>query len=256
MAVKILVVEDESIVSKDIQQTLKKLGYQVVGSADNAEDAVKLATELKPDLVLMDIMIKGNKTGIDAAKEIKEKQDIPVIFLTAYADTDTIAKAKEAEPHGYIIKPYKEVDLHTSIEMVLYKHKKEQKIKEERDLLYSLVKYGVSEQDQNEEDRIIFIRSKSRQVKLNTKDIYFVEALKDYVTINTSDARYTIHSTMKDIERKLPQKHFIRVHRSYVVRIDKIKTIEQNNILLENNKKIIPIGASYKEALLEKINTF
>ncbi|MCC6837662.1 MAG: response regulator [Bacteroidia bacterium] len=243
----ILVVEDESIVAKDIQHSLKKLGYTVVGICSNGEDAIKTAEELKPDLVLMDIMLKGDMSGIEAASFIREKFNIPVIYLTAYADESTLSKAKVSEPYGYIIKPFKEIDLHTSIEMAVYKHEKESDIKKERDFLYSIV-------ENKESKDIIFVKSNSRLVKVKTSDIYFVEALKDYVVINTANARYTIHSTMKDIEKKLPASDFIRVHRSFIVRIDKIVAIEQPNLILEDDKKLIPIGGSYKDDLANRLN--
>ena len=107
----ILVVEDESIVAKDIQHSLKKLGYTVVGICSNGEDAIKTAEELKPDLVLMDIMLKGDMSGIEAASYIREKFNIPIIYLTAYADESTLSKAKVSEPYGYIIKPFKEEEM-------------------------------------------------------------------------------------------------------------------------------------------------
>jgi len=245
--VTVLVVEDESIVSKDIQHSLKKLGYDVVGSAPSGEKAVELALELKPSVILMDIMLKGEMNGIEASAEIKKALNIPIIFLTAYADENTLEKAKITEPYAYIIKPFKEIDLHTSIEMALYKHGKEMEVLKERDMLYSI----VENKDSNE---FIFVKSNSRLVKLNTADIYFVEALKDYVVINTQGSRFTIHSTMKDIERKLPDPQFLRVHRSFIVRLDKIASIEQPNIILENDKKVIPIGGSYKEELVKRIN--
>ncbi len=243
----IVVVEDESIVSKDIQQSLKKLGYNVVGAASSGEKAIELVDEFKPDLVLMDIMLKGQMSGIEAAGVIKEKHRIPVIYLTAYADENTLSKAKVTEPYGYIIKPFKEVDIHTSIEMALYKHEKAQEVEKERDLLYSLAEGNQGNAN------IVFVKSKSRQVKLNTSDIYYVEALKDYVVINTLNTRYTIHSTMKDIERKLDGGDFIRVHRSFIVRLDKIAAIEQSNLVLENDKKHVPIGGSYKEELQKRL---
>lgn len=99
----------------------------------------------------------------------------------------------------------------------------------------------------------IFVKSNSRLVKLNTTDIYYVEALKDYVVINTLNTRYTIHSTMKDIESKLPHEGFIRVHRSFIVRIEKIAAIEYPNLILEDDKKTIPIGGSYKEELTRRL---
>lgn len=243
----ILVVEDESIVAKDIQQSLKKLGYNVIGICSNGEDAIKKAEEEKPHLVFMDIMLKGEMSGIEAANHIREKMNIPVIYLTAYADESTLSRAKVTEPYGYIIKPFKEIDLHTSVEMALYKHEKQTDIKKERDFLYSLVE-GQSSAD------IIFVKSNSRLVKVNTSDIYFVEALKDYVVINTLNTRYTIHSTMKDIEKKLAPKEFIRVHRSFIVRIDKISAIDHSNLILQDDKKQIPIGGSFKDELNSRLN--
>ena len=243
----ILVVEDEAIVSKDIQQSLKKLGYNIVGASATGEKAIELANEHKPDLVLMDIMLKGDMSGIDTAEKIKETLNIPVIYLTAYADENTLSKAKVTEPYGYIIKPFKEIDLHTSIEMALYKHSKEREVIKERDFLYALV-------EGKEDEGVIFVKSNSRLVKVKTADILFVEALKDYVVINTPEAKYTIHSTMKDIQRKLPQKDFQRIHRSYIVRLDKIIAIEQPNVVIEGGKKLLPIGGSYKDELFSRIN--
>lgn len=245
--VSVLVVEDESIVSKDIQHSLKRLGYDIAGTASSGEKAVELALELKPNIILMDIMLKGEMSGIDASTEIKKQLNVPIIFLTAYADESTLAKAKITEPYAYIIKPFKEIDLHTSIEMALYKHGKEMEVLKERDMLYSIV-------ENKDFKEFIFVKSNSRLVKLNTRDIYFVEALKDYVVINTLKTRYTIHSTMKDIEKKLPNPDFLRVHRSFIVRVDKIASIEQPNIIMENDKKVIPIGGSYKEELVKHLN--
>ena len=245
--IRVLVIEDESIVSKDIQHSLKRLGYSIAGSAATGEKAIALAEEEKPDIVLMDIMLKGDMNGIEAAEIVRREHNIPVIFLTAYADEATLSKAKITEPYGYIIKPFKEIDLHTSIEMALYKHKKEKEVEKERDLLYSLVE-GKDTQE------FIFVKANSKLVKLRLADIYFIEALKDYVVINTLEKRYTIHSTMKDIERKLGEEQFIRVHRSFIVRIDKIASIEYPNLQLEIDKKLIPIGGSYKDELVNRIN--
>jgi DNA-binding LytR/AlgR family response regulator len=245
----VYIVEDESIVAKDIQNSLKKLGYNVLGISNNGADAIKNIIDLEPHIVLMDIMIKGPLTGIDVAEKVKKEYNIPVIFLTAYADESTLAKAKITEPYGYILKPFKEIDLHSTIEMALYKHKKDTEVQKERDFLYSL----VDNKDDAAKD-ILFVKANSRLVKVNLKGIFYVEALKDYVVLNTQYTRYTIHSTMKDIEKKLDNGDFIRVHRSFIVRIDKIQTIENQTVVLEENKKVIPVGGSYREDLLKKIN--
>jgi DNA-binding LytR/AlgR family response regulator len=245
--INVLVVEDESIVSKDIQHSLKKLGYNVVGASATGELAIELAGKENPDIVLMDIMLKGEMNGIQAAEKIKEKHAIPIIFLTAYADESTLSKAKITEPYGYILKPFKEIDLHTTIEMAIYKHSKEQEIVKERDLLYSIIESKEGSKD------FIFVKSNSKLVKLKNDDIYYIEALKDYVVIHTLETRYTIHSTMKDIEAKMGSEQFLRIHRSYIVRLDKIATIEYPNLTLEKIDKTVPIGGSYRDELNKRI---
>ena len=243
----ILVVEDESIVAKDIQQSLKKLGYEVLGVCSTGEDAMEKAEQIKPGLILMDIMLKGEISGIEAADFVKQKLNIPVIFLTAYADSSTLSKAKVTEPYGYIIKPFKEIDLQTNIEIALYKHEKANEAKKERDFLYSIVE-GKTAKD------TIFVKSNLKLVKINTKDIYFIEALKDYVTINTKTNRYVVHSTMKDIEKKFPPTEFVRAHRSYIIRIDKIAAIDHHFLVLEDIQKQVPISASYRDELEKRLN--
>jgi DNA-binding LytR/AlgR family response regulator len=247
--INIFIVEDESIVAKDIQNSLIKLGYKVVGIANNGNDAIERIIELTPDLVLMDIMIKGDLTGIDVSEKIKEKINIPIIFLTAYADEGTLSKAKITEPYGYILKPFKEIDLHSTIEMAVYKHQKDAALLKERDFLYSM----VESKDDSTKD-ILFVKANSRLVKVHLKDIYFVEALKDYVIINTQNARYTVHSTMKEIDKKLGNIDFARIHRSFIARLDKIQSIDSQNVILENDKKIIPVGGSYRDELMQKLN--
>jgi len=245
----IFIVEDESIVSKDIQNSLVKLGYGVVGNASNGKDAIDKITETKPDLILMDIMIKGGMTGIEVSEKIKEKLNIPVIFLTAYADEGTLSRAKITEPYGYILKPFKEIDLHSTIEMAVYKHQKDAELLKERDFLYSL----VESKDEKAKD-MIFVKANNRLVKVLLKDIFFIEALKDYVIINTEFARYTVHATMKDLEKKVGNAEFARVHRSFIARLDKIKSIYNQNVILEKKKKVIPVGSSHRDELLKRLN--
>ncbi|WP_445630587.1 ATP-binding protein [Nostoc sp. DSM 114167] len=137
---KILVVEDEAIVAKDLQYRLNKFGYIVPAIASSGEEAINIAIEISPDLVLMDIKLKGSMDGIEAAEEIYKRLDIPVIYLTAYADENTLERAKITEPFAYLLKPFKERELQTNIEITLTKHGLEKQLKVNKKWLDALLK--------------------------------------------------------------------------------------------------------------------
>jgi len=240
----ILVVEDEAIVSKDIQQSLIKLGYTISGASSTGVDALSLAETEEPDLVLMDIMLKGSMSGIEAAKQIHQKFAIPIIYLTAYADEITLKKARLAEPYGYIIKPFKEIDLQTSIEMAVYKNRKETE---------RMQGFNQSNNFQLSGGGSFFIRTKGTVLKINISEVLYIEALKDYAQIITKQEIYVIHSTMKDLEKKLEFTPLIRIHRSYFVHMEKINAIEQHHILLEGTDVVVPIGPHYRQQLQQRL---
>ena len=122
---KVLIVEDEVIVAMSIERTLSSFGYDVVGLSTSPEDAIRIAGELKPDLVLMDINLDGEIDGIDAAEKIAQTSDIPVISLTSYTNEETMRRAIGTNPYGYLTKPVRPKELHTTIETVLNKHRAE-----------------------------------------------------------------------------------------------------------------------------------
>jgi len=126
---KIMIVEDEIIIAEDINYALENSGYKVVGMVSVEEEIMPTCLETKPDVILMDIMLGGENDGIYYAGEIRKQYDIPVIFLTAYADDDTIARAKETSPYGYLLKPFEERELYASIETVMYRKKIEDALK-------------------------------------------------------------------------------------------------------------------------------
>ena len=126
----VFIVEDEAIVSDDIRQTIENLGYSVSGTARSGEDALEKIKKTQPDLVLMDIHLAGAMDGIEAARQLHELFKIPIIYITAHADDELLARAKVTEPYGYILKPYDERELHSVIEMAQYKHRMEQRLAE------------------------------------------------------------------------------------------------------------------------------
>jgi len=124
---KILVVEDERIIAKDIKMSLEGLGYDVCALVASGEDVIEMAKRENPDLLLMDIMLKGEIDGIETVNQLRSHLDVPVVYLTAYADDNILQRAKVTEPMGYLIKPFKDRELHSAIEMALYKHRMEAK---------------------------------------------------------------------------------------------------------------------------------
>ena len=379
--IRILVVEDESIVAKDIQQTLIRLGYDVPATASSAQNAYARLEELEPDLVFLDIKLKGDQDGIHIAEHIKQKYDIPVIFLTSFVDKNTLDRAKITEPYGYLVKPFNESDLQTTVEMALYKFQKDLQVREnERRFanalanveeailvadtefritflnpkaesmtgfgnesaqgmsLFKLIKiegdeYEIVNADnlgklmkQDEvlsikqsnitivrdysnikadftcspirdeknqllgyavvigsskteksvaqpvikpteeklveapsnplENQVIqnsfFVKRGAMLVKVFLENIYWLQAMDNYVIIQTKEDQFVIHATMKDIETKLPPEKFMRVHRSYIIALDKISHMDEGAVVI--NDKTIPIGKSYKEVFMNRIN--
>jgi len=140
--IKVLIVEDEGVVSMEIQGRLESLGFGIAGIAASGPRAVQMAGQHLPDLVLMDIVLRGEMDGIEAAHQIQQKFNIPVIYLTAHSDEATLQRAKISEPFGYIIKPFEERDLHIAIEIALYKHQMEQKLRASEERLRLLIESG------------------------------------------------------------------------------------------------------------------
>ncbi|MGO8696454.1 MAG: response regulator [Limisphaerales bacterium] len=136
--IRLLIVEDEFIVASDLEARLCHLGYEIAGKADTGPAAIESAAATSPDLVLMDIRLKGEMDGIAAAKQIRSKLRLPVVFLTAYADDSTLQRAKAAEPYGYILKPFEDRELRTIIEIALYKHETEREIQRSNRLYAAL----------------------------------------------------------------------------------------------------------------------
>jgi PAS domain S-box-containing protein len=158
LPVQILVVEDERIVAKDITSSLERLGYGVTGIASSGEEAIRMVESRPPDLILMDVVLKGEVDGIDAAEKIRGRYDVPVIYLTAYADTTTLERAKGTFPYGYLLKPWQERELRTVIEIALHKHTLEQRLKEsERWLSMTLASIGDAVVATNEQGTIVLM---------------------------------------------------------------------------------------------------
>jgi two-component system cell cycle sensor histidine kinase/response regulator CckA len=160
--IRIVVVEDETVIAMELRDRLKKLGYEVCAVVSSGEEAIKKTCELNPDLVMMDIMLEGKIDGVEATKRIRQQFDIPVVYLTAYSDDSTLERAKLTEPYGYVLKPFDERELYTTIEIALYKYKMEKKLKDnERWLSTTLKSIGDAVITTDMDGKVTFINPKA-----------------------------------------------------------------------------------------------
>jgi diguanylate cyclase (GGDEF)-like protein/PAS domain S-box-containing protein len=184
ISARILIVEDEKIISLDLRRRLERFGYEVCGMASTGADAVAKADELGPDIILMDIMLSGEKDGIEAATQIKRDHGIPVIFLTAYADDKTLERAKAAEPFGYVLKPFKERELYSTIDIALYKSRADRRIKVQEQLVSSILNSigdGIIATD--EDNRIRFMNPIAESLTGWTEDAAKSECINDVLRL-------------------------------------------------------------------------
>lgn len=237
--IKILLVEDDWIIAKEITLSLNDLGFEVVGNFDAGEDALKKIPELKPDIILLDIGLSGEMTGIDTAREIKRQYQVPFIFLTALADSTTIEQAKLTEPYAYLVKPVKAETLYSTIEITLHN------AAQRKDPTPPL-KEGLTIDDS------IFVKTKNRLEKILLRDIRWVEASDIYALVCTATGTYLLNTSLKAVEEKFPATCFLRVHRSYIVNLDKIEAIEEDNLVITGQR--IPIGKTYREKLMSRLS--
>lgn len=240
-SVRILIAEDDWIIAKEISLTLQDLGFEVIGTFDTGEEFLQKLPTLKPDLVLLDIDLAGNMTGIDIAEKLKP-QGIPFIFLTAMADIQTIEKAKQTEPYAYLVKPVRAENLLSTIEISLYNFHR-QKTNSQVITVTPTNVFSIEES--------IFVKAKKRLEKIKIADILWIEAEDIYAIIVTKTGKYILSQPLKNIEERLPAQYFMRVHRSFIVQLDKIQAIEENDLIIEG--KHIAIGKTFKDKLMNRL---
>jgi len=202
-----------------------------------------------PDLLLLDVNLKGMIDGVETAQVLqKENINVPIIYLTANSDESTFERAKETKPYAFISKPYKKIDLQRAIELTISRMASEHTESEPKELNESSstpenTPYILSDR--------IFVRQKNKMVKLFLADILYVEAERSYCRIVTNDAEFLLSTPLKKLSEKLEPKFFFRLHRSYIVNMQKIDEVAESHIVVSG--KVIPIGKSYKEAFVQRI---
>jgi DNA-binding LytR/AlgR family response regulator len=232
------------IIAANISLQLSKLGYEVSGIVPRGEEAIIHIRENQPDIVLLDINLKGELDGIETAKLMQQEFNIPIIYLTANADDAHFNRAKETKPAAFISKPFKKLDLQRAIELTVSRIIEKQENKnnpvENPDAPFIL------------NDRI-FVKYQENMVKIFINDIYYIEADRNYCRIFSKDKEYLLVMTLKDMNEKLPANHFLRIHRSYIVNVSHVDEVGSSHV--EVSGKTIPLNKSSRQELLKRIQT-
>lgn len=238
---RILIVEDDMIIAANLSMQLTQLGYEVTGIETRGEEAVAHVKVNAPDIILMDIQLKGTLTGIETAALIQNIIPIPIIYITANTDESTFNKAKETNPFAFISKPFNKLDLERTIALAMQHHDKQQ------------TPQIIHEAEPEILGDRIFVRFNNKLIKILLREILYIEADRNYCNIITEVNNYLVVCTLKTIESKLLAGDFVRVHRSYIVNILKLDAVADD--FVEINKKMIPVSKTYKDFLLSRIQT-
>lgn len=241
--VTILIVEDEMIIGANISMLLSDLGYETLGIIPSGEKAIAFIETQKPDIILMDIVLKGKLDGIETARIIQETNDIPIIYLTSNTDDHHFNRSKSTRPFAFISKPFKRLDLQRAIELTIAHLSEEKNTQADNEDLPEIL-----------DDRI-FIKDRGNMKKILIKDITHIEADRNYCIIHTSSSTTSVTVTLilKNLEERLPAKHFLRIHRSYIVNCARIDSITEIHVIIGKHK--IPLSRNFRPELLRRLKT-
>lgn len=242
---KILIVEDEMIIGANISLQLSKLGYDVTGIVSRGEEAIAHVKQNRPDIVLMDIQLKGDLDGIDTVLRMQQEMNIPVIYLTANADGDNFDRAKSTNPYAFISKPFKKLDLQHAIELTIGRldNNKSSSSKEEVTCVSPFIQSDS-----------IYVRRNERMIKIMISDIYYFEADRNYCKIFAKNKECLLVMTLKEINDRLPPEHFLRIHRSFIVNLSHVDEVAGTHVVI--HKKAIPLSKTLRGELMNRLQTF
>lgn len=242
---KILVVEDEALFLDTVLIILDEMGYTEVVSAESSHHALELFVAVKPDLVLMDIKIKGKKDGVDVAETIAQSERaVPIIFMTSLGDEKTFERAKKTNPINYLIKPFEDDDLRRSIELAVYKYYKATWDSE----------LFISWQDDILARDSLFVKQGKILKKVAIEDIIYVEASDKYIDLLLGEQRMLARMSLNELSEKLPTDMFVRTSRNLILNVNYILDIDLTNSRITlKNKEEVTISRHYKESLLKRL---
>lgn len=252
-AVNILIVEDEAIVALGLEDTLEMEGYRVAGITDNGKEAVQMMREKEVDLVLLDIQIKGEWDGVETAQQLAAIKDVPIIYLTAYSDNETLQRVKNTAPSAFLVKPYQPRNLLIAIDLALHNFAYRKKTPSNIIPLHAPEK-NRSSSGRDQKDTIlyfndaVFIKQNYKYIKVKLDDIYYLEAEGNYTRVITASTIYILRLTLNAVLGRFNLINFIRVHRSFAINMQHIETFNETSIYI--NGKEIPLSRHYKDEFI------
>ena len=247
--VRILIVEDNVIIADDMQSMLEEIGYEIVSSVMAFEQAVKVLAENEVDLVLIDIVLASDKTGIDLGKHIREKYNIPFVFITSNSDRATVESAKLVKPNGYLVKPFEQQDLYTAIEIALSNFS-------ESGSHDSSTNFDSQSEENTSSSGIlkdsIFVKKQHLYYRIPFKNIMYIKADNVYLEVYTKEQMFLVRSPLKDYLEKLPSNSFFRSHKSYIINVEHVMAVNAKDVLIGD--ELIPISKDFKDFILKAMN--
>jgi DNA-binding LytR/AlgR family response regulator len=244
--ISVLIVEDDMIIAAKIGMHLEKLGYTVAATLPRGEEAVLHCRKTPPDILLLDVRLKGELDGIETAIVLeKEGIHVPTIYLTANSDAATFDRARKTRPHAFLSKPYKKHELYRAISLAVQLHAAPAPPPR------ILPPAPPPEEPRLLSDRI-FVRHKDQMVKIFLKDIHYVQAERAYCHIITARTDYMLSISMGRLAEQLDSPDFLRVHRSYMVNLRQIDAVAEGHIVIGD--RAIPVSKDKREELMARVN--
>jgi DNA-binding LytR/AlgR family response regulator len=231
--IKIGIVEDEMVIAAVIQDCLQKLGYVVVPPVSNYTEAVEMLSKEQPDLVILDIRIAGKKDGIDVAAHIREHYAIPLIFLSAFSDKETIVRAKKTTPNAYLLKPFTQNDLFAAIEI-------------------ALTNFETQKNNSAFAPTSILIKDGYDLVAVLFSEIVYLVSADNYVQFFLANGKSVLtRSTMAEMINRIPSTTFCQISRSCIINLSFLSKVEKNQVLVKD----IPLASSgrFRELLIDRL---
>jgi two-component system, response regulator PdtaR len=252
-AIKVMIVEDESIVAMDLAAGLEQDGYTVTGIADNFQDAITLFQEHPADILLMDIHIQGEKDGVETASALMQIRQVPLIYLTAFTDSATVERVKHTNPSAFLTKPYNIDNVRIAIDLAMHNFAEARPAGQTGKILPLHTAERKADKEQLLQlKEYIFIKQNYRFIKFKLADILYAEADNNYVNILTAAQKFALRLSLADLLDRLQFNRLVRVHRSYAVNLDAISSFDDQLISIGQHE--IPIGRNYRQDFMERFS--